>query len=362
MERSQSLTSLFTSLSLTVNQLQTSLINKFPRKRLSELASRDSKAKVLMASKYKLEGHNERIYSLSWAGSGDGLYADYVNILATVSGDGAIIVWNARKGKPVYKWMIMRDDPWLMSCCFEKSRGEMLAVGGADGSIHIVQMGVVEGDLQMREQPLISFSAHNSYISAIEYISSHLLITASGDSTIRLWKMQEKTVPVVLRGHMEDVMCMNLNMVNTHLLISGGCDNTIRIWDIRLPRYQRVILQDSHVNTINFMPGSEFTFVAGTNNGVARIYDTRSYCEVAEFRTENSSSISSACFSHSGRLLYLATDDGNLSFWDIFRESNPLQHLAGHSDKITSIALSPRRDTLASCSYDKSLIIWQKLP
>lgn len=362
MEKSHSLTSLLSSLHLSIDSFRSSLNSRFPVTKLFSSAPKEPKVKLLMTQRYKLEAHNDKIFSLSWAGSGDGLYPDHVNILATVSGDGTIIIWNARKGKPIYKWIVMRDNPWLMSCSFEKSRGEMLAVGGVDGNIHIFQMCAVDRELQMRENPVISFTGHNNYISAIEYISSHLLITASGDCSIRLWKMQEKTVPVVLRGHTEDVMCINLNTVNTHLLISGGCDNTIRIWDIRQAESQRTILQESYVNTLNFMPGSEFTFVSGTSEGIARIYDTRTYRELAEFHTEYSSSISSACFSHSGRLLYLATEDGDLSFWDIFKESNPLQHLAGHRDKITCIGLSPKRDTLACCSYDKSLTIWQKLP
>lgn len=41
---------------------------------------------------YRLESHNEKIFSMSWAGSGSSRNPEAVNMLATVSNDGDIII------------------------------------------------------------------------------------------------------------------------------------------------------------------------------------------------------------------------------------------------------------------------------
>ena len=71
---------------------------------------------------------------------------------------------------------------------------------------------------------------HTDHISALCQLKDGRLISASGDSTIRLWDLVTGTETTRLDGHSEGVtdLCMLLG----GRIASASWDNTIRLWDV----------------------------------------------------------------------------------------------------------------------------------
>jgi FOG: WD40 repeat len=74
-----------------------------------------------------------------------------------------------------------------------------------------------------------TLSGHNIYITELLISSNNqIFISASQDTTIRVWDLKAKKLVKILNGHKGKVYCMSLSF-NGKYLISGSCDKTIRV-------------------------------------------------------------------------------------------------------------------------------------
>ena len=98
-----------------------------------------------------------------------------------------------------------------------------------------------------------------------------LVVTASKDSTFRLWDFRETIHAVsVFQGHQESVSSV-VFVPATDLLVSGSDDRTVKVWDLRNMRTAVATVQsDSAVNKLSV--SSNMIAVPGDNRNV-RIYD-----------------------------------------------------------------------------------------
>jgi WD40 repeat protein len=69
---------------------------------------------------------------------------------------------------------------------------------------------------------------HRSWVKSV-YVQDNLIISGSGDKTIRIWDINTGKCLKTLEGHYGWVKSV---FAKDNLVISGSNDNTIRIWDI----------------------------------------------------------------------------------------------------------------------------------
>ena len=103
------------------------------------------------------------------------------------------------------------------------------------------------------------------------HASTRLTVTASKDSTFRLWDFRETIHAVsVFQGHQESVSSV-VFVPATELLVSGSDDRTVKVWDLRNMRTAVATLQsDSAVNKLSV--STNMIAVPGDNRNV-RIFD-----------------------------------------------------------------------------------------
>ena len=135
-------------------------------------------------------------------------------------------------------------------------------------------------------------------------------LSASGDSTLRLWDLASGQCLRVLEGHSSIVV--HVAALPDGRAISASKDNTLRLWDLASGKCLRVL--EGHSDQVSH---------------VAALPD--------------------------GRALS-ASEDNTLRLWDL-ASGQCLRVLKGHSDAVTHVAALPDGRAL-SASWDNTLRLW----
>jgi WD40 repeat protein len=138
------------------------------------------------------------------------------------------------------------------------------------------------------------WSAHDNAIFDIKSSSDNKsLITASGDTTIRIWDVERKKETLNFSPHFSSVKSLSVYDINT--FASGSRDGSIKIHDLRIKDKTVIIIRDAHRNTtirkapkfnpktdpiscvtsIVFDPYCPRLYSAGANDATLKLWDLR---------------------------------------------------------------------------------------
>jgi WD40 repeat protein len=98
-------------------------------------------------------------------------------------------------------------------------------------------------DIQKKGGRLVrSLVGHTLDVNCIQFLPNGRLISASNDTTIRIWDVDSGECCSTLTGHNDWVR--SLELIDEKTIISGGDDGTVRAWDIASGKQIRVISRD----------------------------------------------------------------------------------------------------------------------
>lgn len=283
-----------------------------------------------------LKGHLGKVYSIHWA--------KQAGLLVSASQDGKLIVWEPKSTCKTAA--VSLKSSWVMTCALSDDAG-LVASGGLDNicTIHNVSTGNIVQEL----------GAHTGFLSCCRFVDSHKIITASGDSTAMLWDIERNVHTSDFVGHSGDIMCCRVSGDN---LLSVSLDLTARLWDVRSGKCTRVFVgHEGDVNACEWFPDGN-AFATGSDDQVCRLFDLRADRMLTEYaHPDVVAGVTSISFSSSGRELFVGHDDNNCGVWDVLRGER-MSVLAAHNDRVSSLAVSPDGNCLATGSWDNFLKIW----
>ena len=229
------------------------------------------------------------------------------NRIVTVSKDKTVRKWNVETGDELFCYQM--DVPLT---CIQKVDDNLIAVGGTDKSIYVLDFSndlVKEEDL---DKVLISkMQEHKDIVTALEITGDKRLISSSNDKSICVWDLNKYKLIKKLEGHTEGVQC--LKMLKDGRLASGSFDNTIKIWDLK-----------------------KYTCVKTLKGHTGHIFCLNQLLD--------------------GKLISGASD-WSLIAWDIDKEEQVFT-LEGHEECINSIDIFPD-GRIITASTDQTVKIWE---
>ena len=264
----------------------------------------------------------EKFTNFQWAGEGNA----YSNRLVSVTNRGYAYVFNSDSGNIICSENF--GSGILNACAIEQTENQMFAVGGFDGAINLKNI-LINNDRRDNETGTKKFTGHQGSVSAIQFMNTAFMISASLDSVLLLWDINSQgKIVSTYREHTSEVTCLDVNDVNGNIFATGSGDTTCKIWDIREKKACVSTFQgsDSSINCVKFLPGRLSTLAAGSEDSSIRLYDLRAVKELGNYKKDvnDNNAVNSIGFSKSGIILFASTAENNtLSFWNIFGKDIP---------------------------------------
>ncbi|KAL3666694.1 hypothetical protein V7S43_008320 [Phytophthora oleae] len=229
--------------------------------------------------------------------------------------DGSLLRWDLDQQKKT-KLVLPKDDVAAEKVKTDKDRcilalaassdGKFLASGGRDKFVRV--WDAEKGELQE------SFAGHRDAVSALAFrLRSHSLYSGSLDRSIKHWNLTEMGYVETLFGHQSEVH--GLDSMYKERVVSCGRDRSVRMW--KIPEETQLVFYGN----------------SGSMDCVKMVTDE-----------------------------YYVTggDDGSLSLWFNGRKKPVCVIPNAHGGKwISSVAVMPRTDLVASGSSDGQIRLWQ---
>lgn len=292
-----------------------------------------------------LKGHQGKVLAVDWSN-------DKRHMVST-SQDGKLIVWDAFTTNKEHA--ITMPTTWVLACAYSPS-ATTVACGGLDNKLTLYPLN--SDDDANKYKKVVA--THANYISSCKFMhSDQQLLTASGDSTAKLWDIESSTAIQTFQGHQADVMGIDISPSEAgNIFVSGSSDHIAMVWDIRTGGYVQTFEgHESDVNAVRFYPSGD-AFASASDDATCRLFDLRADRQVAVFKKE---SIIFSCnaidFSLSGRLLFGGYSDYCINAWDTLKGSR-VATLYGHENRVSSLKISPDGTALGTGSWDCTIRVW----
>ena len=172
------------------------------------------------------------------------------------------------------------------------------------------------------------------------------IITASDDSTIKVWNPIDGTCKMELKGHTDRVRCLTLWR---GYLVSGGVDKCIKFWNLSTGEC---------VHTIEGLEGNVLTLnvyrnmlLSGGTDNIIQIWNKK-FLSAGKI-TGHHDWVNDILIWDEDRLI-TCSEDKTIKVWDM-KKNCCIGTLQGHSSYVKK--LFRYKNILVSCSFDCTLIV-----
>lgn len=169
---------------------------------------------------------------------------------------------------------------------------------------------------------------HTKKVSRVAYHQTEqLAFTASPDSTVRVWGIEQGQCAFVIRAHSGPVTGLSLHAIGDYLL-SSSSDGQWAVSDLRRGQVLvRVTVEKNGVlqglTTAQFHPDGQI-LATGTVDSEVKIWDIRERRNAANFThgVGVNQPLTAVSFSENGYYLASGGSDGQIKLWDLRKLKN----------------------------------------
>jgi uncharacterized delta-60 repeat protein len=292
------------------------------------------------------EGHMSNVFSIAFSPDG--------KTLATGSSDRTVKLWDIPTGQELATLTGHAGAVFFVSFSPD---GKTLATGSWDNTVKLWDVA--------KRQEVGTLEEHTGRVFSVSFSpDGKTLATSSDDTTIKLWDVDRKREVATLMGHTRPVSSVSFSP-DGKTLATGSWDKTVKLWDVA--RQREVATFKGNASLVAFSPDGK-TLVTGFLGSSVKLLDVAGQREVATFKG-HMEPIVSVTFSPDSKLLATGSSDKTVKIWNIALEQewttlkgsvdNITSMLKGRTGDITSISFSPDGKTLATGSWNSTLLkLW----
>jgi WD40 repeat protein len=232
------------------------------------------------------------------------------------SGDKTIVLWDARRGKPLGEPLRGHANP-VTDLEFSPD-GKTLASAGNRGAVLV-------WNLDGARRPRTVFTGlHEAPSTSAAWApplafspDGKLLASARSDGKVVLWEVETKTpLGKPLAGHGREVHSLAFSP-DGRLLASGSGDMTVALWDVeRRSLASRLTGAQDPLVSISFAPSGD-VIAAGGTDGTVVIWDVERSQRLGSPLRHGSQSVQSLTFSPDGQTLASGDVAGTIALWNV---------------------------------------------
>jgi WD40 repeat protein len=290
--------------------------------------------------------HPLRVNGVVWTADGSSL--------ATVSADAIVRLWSPVDGGIARELVGHRDAIWSLSLL----SGDRVVTASADTTARVWDAGE-------RTEPVLQCGGEDGVgVRGVVYSADgRLAATATAQGRVRLWNMStcatQRDMPTV-RGRVNAVAFSPAGDV-----VAAACaDGSARLYSVEnAEEIERIPAHSGPVFAVTFSPdgrriataGAE-TQVTGAERGTVRIHSVPTEPE-ARLTLPHPARAHAAAWSPDGRRVATACADGVVREWDAGTGTMRGAH-RGHADDVNWVAWSPDGSRVASASSDGTVRLW----
>lgn len=239
--------------------------------------------------------------------------------------------------------------------CGLLNRQNNIAVYCHTNSIFVQSLGVLR-DLDYDDSQEIALRGHTSQIYDVNIIKNRpLLVSASGDTTVRILDLQTQELKHVCKGHDNPVYRVKSSL-NGAYIASGSSDGTVRMWPVETGNTVRVLAgHKQEVTGVDFHPNSIYLATCAVDSYI-RMWNITDATPVRLF-CGSKGPVYAVAFSPAGRFLASAGNDERVRIWDLVACKQVVEMRAG-PEPVTCLTWSSNEDFLVSGSTDASVRTW----
>lgn len=135
---------------------------------------------------------------------------------------------------------------------------------------------------------------------------------------------------------------------------------TLASWDLETgQRVRRHMGHEEIINCLDISKRGQELLVSASDDGCIGIWDPRQKDAIEYLETDLP--ITAVALSEAGNEIYSGGIDNTIHVWDL-RKKGVVYSMAGHTDTITSLQVSPDSQTLLSNSHDSTVRTWDIRP
>ncbi|KAG1869677.1 quinon protein alcohol dehydrogenase-like superfamily [Suillus tomentosus] len=183
------------------------------------------------------------------------------------------------------------------------------------------------------------------------------VVSGSEDGGVRLWNMDTGKVLMKLMGHTKGVLSVCWSGDGQRVL-SGSDDGTARQWDVKSGEATLAPIKTGHKSVWAVVYSPDMPMLATSGAGSkqhAKIWDAKTGKLVPTLETADS--VWCLAWTQDGKTLMSGLYEGWIRTWST-TSWKEIAVLDGHTEYVSSIAISPNGRILASASSDHTAQLW----
>jgi eukaryotic-like serine/threonine-protein kinase len=197
---------------------------------------------------------------------------------------------------------------------------------------------------------------HKGWVLCVQFSpDGKRIVTASADSTARMWDAQ---TGLPLGGTLQHAATVNSAQFSSDgkRIVTASADSTARVWDAHTGLPLGGTLQHgAPVNSAQFSSDGE-RIVTASFDGTARIWDAHTGQPLTE-PLRHGGFVTFAQFSSDGKRVVTASDDHTARVWDA-QTGQPVTAPLPHGDRVCFAQFSPDGTRVVTASWDHTAQVW----